>query len=39
MTPVRAIHINHNISDNNENMIKVCINTCETYGIECLVKI
>lgn len=35
---VRAIHINHNISDNNLEMEKCCIDFCNKYSIDLVLK-
>ena len=35
---IRAIHINHNISDNNEKMERLCINFCKNMGIDLITR-
>lgn len=35
---IRAIHINHNLSGNNKDMISICVKTCKNLGIECIVE-
>ena len=35
---VRAIHINHNISDNNSEMEQCCIDFCKKYSIDLVTK-
>lgn len=35
---IRAIHINHNVSDNSDEMERYCIQVCKRYNIELLNK-
>ena len=35
---IRAIHINHNISSNSDEMEKHCIDICSRYNIEIIIK-
>ena len=35
---IRAIHINHNFSLNSENMQNYCINACNDYGVDIVIK-
>ena len=35
---IRAIHVNHNISSNSDEMEKHCIEACSRYNIEIIVK-
>ena len=35
---IRAIHINHNISSNSDEMEKHCIDVCDRYNVEIIIK-
>lgn len=35
---IRAIHINHNVSDNSDEMEKCCIHMCRYWNIEIIIK-